>query len=233
MFDMKGMVVGTFMMLRKYTCINITVYADDGEEELSQGLLLLPVIGAVLGVPALLLSFLSLLYGSMFAGVVILIYYAAITKVSSLTESYKSLNYYIRLRGQSGQVPGITGIVAVCLLYSVLMGQVYRGALLVMFTAGYGGLILTGFLSDRCKDNTSIFRHLNSYHAVSALLVSFLMAAAAGFRLVISLSFTYMIIFCLVRLADRKIKILPDSAEGLIIEMSQLLFLLITFLLKF
>lgn len=232
MFDLRSVVVGVVMMLRKYTCFNITVYAQADEAEYSDGMLFLPLLGAVLGIPAFLLSLLGIPYGCMFSGAVVFIYYAVISKTSSLTDCYKTLNFYIQPKANSGQVPGITGIVAVSLLYFTLMGQVPYGALLVMQCAGFSGLLLAGFIFDRPKEGTFIIRLADKQHAASAFFISFAVAAIAGFRLVISLSVTYMIIFCAVRLVDKKIKILPESVEGLIIEATQLLFLLTTFLFK-
>ncbi|HPW99875.1 MAG TPA: hypothetical protein PKY98_03920, partial [Sedimentibacter sp.] len=70
------------------------------------------------------------------------------------------------------------------------------------------------------------------YQIISALSVSFLFAALFNYKLVISLSLTFMLSGFLVSILDKRVKSLPSSIEGFIIEISQLMFLVITYMLR-
>ena len=69
-------------------------------------------------------------------------------------------------------------------------------------------------------DNTSILKHCGKYHIIAAFGTSFLFAAIFNYKLIISLSLTYMITGVIIGILDKKIKNVPSSTEGFLIETS-------------
>lgn len=235
MVDLKSIVVGIVLMLKKYTCINITIYAETNEtneEDYVIGIFALPLIGFAIGFAALFISSFKLIYDGFFVSTLILIFYVIITKLTNLKDTYRTLNYYIKPKGQTEQLSGVVGIVLIILMYFSLFRIVPSTAIAVMFIAGYSNLIILSAVIKRDKDNTSIIKYCTKYHIIAAFFISFLIAAILNYKLVISMSITYMISVMTVSLLDEKIEVLPSSAEGFIIETSQVLFLIITYLMK-
>lgn len=232
MFDLRSIVIGIVLMLKKYTCINITIYAESNEDDYKNGIFVLPLIGFAIGFVALLISSLEIFYDSLFVSAVILTYYNVITKLINMKDTYRTLNYYLKPNNQTEQLSGLVGIALINLMYFSLFRIVPSTALIVMFVAGYSSLIILSSVIKRNKDNTSIMKYCNKYHIISAFGISFLIAAIFNYRLVISLSLTYIVIGMVVSMLDEKIKIFPSSIEGAIIEITQLIFLIITYLLK-
>ncbi len=232
MFDLRSMVIGIILMLKKYTCIDIAIYAETNEDDYINGIYALPLIGLAIGFAALLLSSLKNFYDSLFTSTVILIYYNIITKTVNMKEIYRTLNYYIKPKNQSEQLSGIIGIILVNLMYFSLLGLVPSTALVVMFVAGFSNLVILSSIIKRNKDNTSIIKYCTKNHIIAAFGCSFLIAAIFNYKMVISLSLTYMISGVIVSVLDDKIEILPSSVEGFFIEITQLMFLVITYLMK-
>ncbi len=232
MFDLRRMIVGFILMLKKYTCIDIALYEKTNEEDYINGIYALPLIGFAIGFFALLFSYFYVFYDGFFVSVLILTYYNIITKTMNIKETYRTLNYYIKPKNQSEQLSGIIGIILISLMYFSLFRIVPPTTLVVMFVAGYSNLIILSAVIKRNKDNTSIMKHCAKNHIISAFGFSFLIAAIFNYKLVISLSLTYMIIGMAVSILDEKIKVLPSSVEGFIIEITQVLFLIITYLIR-
>lgn len=232
MSDLRSVVIGVILMLRKYTCIDITIYAKTNEDDYKNGIFALPLIGFAVGFAAFLISSMKIFYDGFFVSVLILAYYNIITKTVNMKDTYSTLNYYIKPKDQSGQLSGIIGITLINLMYFSLFRIVPSTALIVMTVAGYSGLIILSPVINRNKDNTSIMKYCGRYHVIAAFGISFLIAAVFNYRLVIPLSFTYILSGMAVSILDEKIKLFPSSIEGAFIELTQLLFLMITYLLK-
>lgn len=232
MFDLRSIVIGTVLMLKKYTCINIAIYEETNEEDYKSGIMVLPLIGFAVGFVAFLISSLKIFYDEFFVSAVILTYYNIITKSINMRDSYKTLNYYIKPKNQSEQLSGLIGIILINLMYFSLFRIVPPTALIVMSAAGYSSLIILSSVIKRNKDNTSVMQYCGKHHTIAAFGISFLIAAIFNYRLVISLSLTYMISGMIVSMLDDKIKLFPSSIEGTFIEITQILFLIITYLLK-
>jgi hypothetical protein len=66
----------------------------------------------------------------------------------------------------------------------------------------------------------------------AAFSISFMLAALYNYKLVVPLAVTYMAAGFAAAVVDEKIKILPNSIEGFIIEAVQLTFLTVTYLFK-
>jgi len=232
MTDIRSIVIGVVLMLKKYTCINITIYEDEDEEDYKNGVFVLPLIGFFIGFIALLISSFRFVYDSLFVSTLILFYYCIITGTVNMRDTYKTLNYYIKPGTQSEHLTGQIGITLVIMMYISLFRTVPPPAVAVAYTAGFSNLIISSALINRDKENTSIIKHCTKYHIIAAFGISFLAAAILNYRLVIPLSLTYMLSGAIISTLDEKVETLPSSAEGLIIEATQLLFLIVTYLLK-
>ena len=232
MTDIRSIVIGVVLMLKKYTCINITIYEDEDEEDYKNGVFVLPLIGFFIGFIALLISSFRFVYDSLFVSTLILFYYCIITGTVNMRDTYKTLNYYIKPGTQPEHLTGQIGITLVIMMYISLFRTVPPPAVAVAYTAGFSNLIISSALINRDKENTSIIKHCTKYHIIAAFGISFLAAAILNYRLVIPLSLTYMLSGAIISTLDEKVETLPSSAEGLIIEATQLLFLIVTYLLK-
>lgn len=232
MFDLRSIVIGIVLMLKKYTCINITIYAETNEEDYENGIFALPLIGLAVGLAAFLISSLEIFYDGFFVSAVILTYYNIITKSINMKDSYKTLNYYIKPKNQSEQLSGLIGIILINLMYFSLFRIVPSTALIVMSVAGYSSPIILSSIIKRNKDNTSVMKYCGKHHIVAAFGISFFIAVIFNYRLVISLSLTYMILGMIVSMLDDKVKLFPSSIEGAFIEIAQVMFLIVTYLLK-
>ncbi|MDW5299670.1 MAG: hypothetical protein SA378_05995 [Sedimentibacter sp.] len=232
MFDLRSIIIGVVLMLKKYTLINITIYADSNDDDFKNGVIALPLIGLAIGFVAFLISSLIFIYDEFFISTLILGYYCIITKNVNLTDTYRTLNYIIKLKNQSDQISGTIGIVIISLLYISLIRIVPATALIIMPVAGYSSLIILSTIIKRNKEGTSIMKYCGKYHSMAAFAISFLLAAIFNYKLVIPLSLTYMISGLVVSSLDKKIKEFPSSIEGFFIEITQVIFLIITYILK-
>lgn len=232
MVDLRSIVLGMVLMLKKYTCINITIYAETNEEDYISGIFVLPLIGFAIGFAALLISSFKIFYDDFFVSILILVFYVILTKLTNLKDTYRTLNYYIKPKSQTEQLSGIVGITLIILMYFSLFRIVPSTALAVMFVAGYSNLIILSAVIKRDKYNTHVIKYCTKYHIIFAFAFSFLIAAIFNYKLVISLSLTYIISVLTVSLLDEKIKVLPSSTEGFLVEITQVLFLVITYLMK-
>ena len=232
MFDLRSIVIGMVLMLKKYTCIDIAIYAETTDEDYKNGILVLPLIGFAVGFVAFIISFLKNFYDGFFVSALILTYYVIITKSSNMKDAYRTLNYYIKPKTQSEQLSGLIGITLINLMYFSLFRIVPSTSLIVMSVAGYSSPAILSSVIKRSKDNTSIMKHCGKAHVIVAFSISFLIAALFNYKLVISLSLTYILLGMVVSILDDKVKLLPGSIEGTFIEVTQVLFLIITYLLK-
>lgn len=232
MLDLRSIVIGMILMLKKYTCINITIYEESNEEDYKNGIFVMPIIGLVIGFVSLLISSLKVFYDVFFVSALILTYYNIITKTENMKDTYRTLNYYLKPINQTEHLTGIIGITLINLMYFSLFRIVPSTALIVMSVAGYSSLIILSTVIKRNMDNTSIMKYCTKYHVLWAFGISFFIAAIFNYRLVISVSLTYMISGMIVSILDDKIKVFPSSIEGFIIEINQVMFLIITYLMK-
>lgn len=232
MFDVRSIVIGIILMLKKYTCIDITIYEESSEEDYKNGIMALPLIGLAIGFAAFMIASLEFVYDGFFVSVLVLGFYCIVTKSVNLTDTYRTLNYIIKPKNQSEQIVGIIGTTIIILFYFSLFRIVPATSLIVMPVAGYSSLIVLSTVIRRNKNVTNIMKYCGKYHTIAAFAISFLIASVFNYRLVIPLSLTYMICGIAVSYVDNKIKVLPNSVEGLIVETSQLIFLIITYLIR-
>jgi cobalamin synthase len=232
MFDVRSIVIGIILMLKRYTCINITIYEESCDEDFKNGIMALPLIGLAIGFSAFLIASMEFVYDGFFVSVLVLGFYCIVTKSVNLTDTYRTLNYIIKPKNQSEQIVGIIGTTIILLLYFSLFRIVPVTSLIIMPVAGYSSLIILSPIIKRNKEITTIMKYCGKYQNIAAFAISFLIASVFNYKLVISLSLTYMISGFIVSYLDNKIKVIPNSVEGLIVETAQIIFLTITYLIR-
>lgn len=232
MFDLRSIVIGVVLMLKKYSCVSLTIYEESNEEDYKNGIMALPLIGLAIGFISFIISSFRYVYDGFFISSAVLLYYCVVTKTANIKDVYRTLNYYIKPVNQTEQISGIIGVIIICLMYASLFRIVTVTSLIIMPAAGFSNLIILSKVIKRDLDNTSILKHCGKYHIIAAFGLSFIFAAIFNYKLIISLSLTYMITGVIISVLDKKIKNVPSSIEGFLIEASQILFLSITYLLK-
>lgn len=232
MFDLRSIVIGLVVMLKKYTCVSLTIYQEANEEDYINGIMTLPLLGLVIGFFAFILSAFKYIYDGFFIAALVLLYYCIITRTINLKDVYRTLTYYIKPATQADQITGIVGVSILCLIYFSLFRLVPLTSLIIMPAAGFSCLIILSKVIKRDLDSTSILKYCNKYHIISAFFTTFLFAAIFNYKLIISLSLTYMVMGISVSILDKKIQNAPASIEGFIIEISQVIFLMITYIFK-
>jgi len=232
MFDLKSLMIGVILIIKKYTCIDIKIYAESNDEEYKNGIILLPLVGLAIGFVASFISSFKIFYDNFFISAIVLSFYCIITKTVNLRDTYKTLNYIIKPKNQTEQISGTIGIIIICLFYFSLIRIVDVTAVLLMPVAGYSGLISLSMLFNRNKNGTSVIKYCDKYHSLSAFGMSFALSVVINYKLVVPLALTYMISGAVINILDKKIKLLPNSIEGFIIEMTQLIFLIFTYIFK-
>jgi len=232
MFDLRSLLIGVILLINKYTCIKIKNFSDSNDEDYKNGIMLLPIVGLAIGFVASFISSFKMFYDGFFISVATLSYYCIITKTANLRDTYRTLNYIIKPKNQTEQISGIIGIIVICLFYFSLLRLVDVTAVLLMPVAGFSGLMILSMVFSRNKDGTSIIKYCDKYHSLFAFGISFTLAVVINYKLVIPLALTYMISGVIVNILDKKIKLLPNSIEGFIIEIIQIIFLILTYIFK-
>lgn len=232
MFEAKSIFIGFILMLKKYTIININIYTDIEDEDYQNGIIALPILGLAIGFFASFISSFKIFYDGFFVSAATLTYYCIITKTVNLRDTYKTLNYIIKPKNQSEEISGIIGIIIICLFYFSLMRIINVTAILLMPVAGFSGLIILSTVFERDKSGTKIIKYCDKYQVLVAFIISFALAVLINYKLVIPLSLTYMIAGIVVNILDKKIELIPNSVEGFIIEITQIIFLIFTYIFK-
>ena len=233
MLDLRSVVIGLVLMLKKYSCLSLTIYEEANEEDYKNGIIALPIIGLAIGFVAFIILSFRYIYDGFFISSAVLLYYCVVTKTSNIKDVYRTLNYYIRPANQTDNISGIIGTVLICLMYLSLFRVVPVTSLIIMPAAGFSNLMILSKVIKRDLENTSILKYCGSYHIIAAFVISFLSAAIINYKLIISLSITFMLSGLIVSMLDKRIKNVPSSVEGFIIEVSQVMFLIITYIIRF
>ncbi|NLK64126.1 MAG: hypothetical protein GX289_03425 [Tissierellia bacterium] len=232
MFDLRSIVIGLVLMLKKYTCLNLAIYEEVNEEDYKNGIMVLPLMGFAIGFVAFIIVSFRYIYDSFFISSALLLYYCLVTKTANIKDVYRTLNYYIKPANQTEHIAGIIGAVLICLMYFSLFRIVPVTSLIIMPVAGFSNLIILSKVIKRDSNNTSILKYCGTYHIVSAFATAFLFAAIFYYKLIISLSLTFMLFALSVSILDKRVKYVPSSIEGFIIEISQVMFLIITYIMR-
>lgn len=231
MFEAKNAFIGALLVLRKFTVFNIKFYAETEESDYYFAVFLLPLLGLLIGFCSIAISIFKLFYAPMFTGALLLIYYCIITKSANIKDTYKTINIIINSNDENKQFFSIISLVALCILYFVLFSISSIRAIFLMPMVGFSNLIVQTLIIKRDKTSTSILKYSTKKHSIFAFLFSFILTIIINYKMAISLSLTYIIVSFLINYFDSKIKIVPSSVEGFIIEISQILFLILSYIL--
>ena len=231
MFEAKNAFIGALLMLKKFTIFNIKFYAETEDSDYIFGVFLLPFLGLLIGTFSLAISIFKFLYEPIFVGILIFIYYCIITKSINIIDTYKTINTIIKPKNTNEQLLSTISIVLLCLLYFTLFSISSIRAILLAPMVGFSNLLILSLLIKRNKENTSILKYCTKNHAILAFVFSFVVTIIISYKLTVSLALTYIITGILTNYFDLKIKILPSSVEGFIVEISQILFLILCYLL--
>ncbi len=231
MFEAKNAFIGALLMLKKFTIFNIKFYAETEDSDYIFGVFLLPFLGLLIGTFSLAISIFKFLYEPIFVGILIFIYYCIITKSTNIIDTYKTINTIIRPKNANEQLLGTISIVLLCLLYFTLFSISSIRAILLAPMVGFSNLLILSLLIKRNKENTSILKYCTKNHSILAFVFSFVVTIIISYKLTVALALTYIITGILTNYFDLKIKILPSSVEGFIVEISQILFLILCYLL--
>jgi cobalamin synthase len=232
MLDLRSVVIGLVLMLKKYTCVNLTIYEEANEEDYKNGIMLLPLIGLAMGFAAFIIGSFRYVYDGFFISSVLLLYYCLVTKTTTIKDVYRTLNFYIKPSNQTENLSGILGTVLVLFMYFSLFRLVPLTSLIIMPAAGFSSLMIVGGVIKRDSENTAILKYCGKYHITAAFATPFFFAALFNYKLIISLSLTFMAIAAGAGILDKRVKNAPSSVEGFIIEISQIIFLIITYLIR-
>ena len=231
MFEAKNALVGALLMLKKFTLFNIKFYAEAEDSDYIFGVFLLPILGLLIGIVSLAFTSFRFLYDPIFIGAMIFIYYCVITKSTNIIDTYKTINTFFKSKNINEQVLYTISLISLCILYFALFSISSIRAILLMPMVGFSNLLILSMIIKRNKENTSILKYCSKYHGILAFVFSFAITIIIGYKLVVSLSLTYIITGIIMNYFDSKIKILPSSIEGFIIEISQVLFLILSYVL--
>lgn len=232
MFDLRSIVIGLVLMIKKYSCLSLTIYEEAKEEDYKNGIIALPLIGLAIGLVAFIIVSFRYIYDGFFISSAVLLYYCVVTKTTNIKDVYRTLNYYIKPANQTDNISGIIGTVLICLMYLSLFRVVPVTSLIIMPAAGFSNLMILSKVIKRDLENTSILKYCGNYHIIAAFGISFLSAAILNYKLIISLSLMFMLSGLIVSILDKRIKNVPSSVEGFIIEVSQIMFLIITYVIR-
>ncbi len=231
MFEAKNAFVGALLVLRKFTIFNIKFYTESEESDYSFAVLLMPLLGLVIGLCTLIFSSLKFIYSPIFSGALLLTYYCIITKSNNIKDTYKIISIIIKSNEENKQFYNIISLVVLCTLYFALFSVSSIRALILMPMVGFCSLIIQALIIKRDKSSSSILKYSSKNHSYFAFIFSFLFTIIINYKLSISLSLTYIIVSFIVNYFESKLKILPSTVEGFIIEISQILFLVISYIL--
>lgn len=231
MFEAKNVFVGALLILRRFTLFNIKFYAETEDSDYIFGIFLLPLLGLIIGLGSLAISIFKFIYEPMFIGILIFIYYCIITKSNNLIATYKTIHTIIRPKNGNEQVFETLALVIICMLYFTLFSLLSIRAVLLAPVVGFSNLLILSLLIKRDKKDTDILKYCTRNHAIFAFVFSFVITIIISYKLTVALSLTYIITGILMNYFDSKIKILPSSIEGLIVEVSQILFLILSYIL--
>ena len=231
MFEVKNVFIGALLILNKFTIFNIKFYSETDDMDYSFGVFLLPILGLLIGFATIIISLLKFLYDPMFIGALLLTFYFVITKSVNITSTYKTIETFIQQKNKNSQLLSIISLMIICIFYFVMFSVLSARAIILMPLVGYSNLLILSYFIKRNKENTQLLKYCTKSHSIFAFLFSFIITIIISYKSTIALSLTYILSAIAMNFIDAKIKKLPSSIEGFIIEITQLLFLLLSYLL--
>lgn len=233
MIELKSMVIGLVLMINRFTCFNINLYTEIKDDDYQLGVLFLPVIGIVMGLVMFLISLLGLIYNKYFVSILILAFYFFITKGNTFNDiTLTSNKFFLNTYKTDQNSNGIINIIIV-LFYFTLFSIVPISVILITPIIGFSTLLLSGSITFETEYKHSIIKHSETKYRISAFIFSFLTSAIINYKLIIPVSFTFIFCGLFVNYINKNKPYLLENIEGFLIETSQIIFLILTYLLLF
>lgn len=223
MVDARNIVIGLILMINRYTLIPIKVYIEIEDEHYKNGNMLLPLLGLVIGFVMFVISLLGYTYNNYFVSILIIVFYFGITKNMALTDINKVINEISESKENEEYIynKGIISEMIAVISYFILFGLVPKTAILLTPIIGFSSKLLVESVDDK-----------EYKKRILAFIVSFSIAFIFNYRLMVSMSLTFMIFGFFYIKINKKYNAILANKDGLIIELSQILFLIITYILK-
>lgn len=230
MSEIRSIMIGLILMVKKYTCIPINLYAEQTEEDYYNGITLLPVLGIAIGVIMFLISILGYIYNRFFISILIVLFYCIITKCNTIKELSMVVNKIIYKKDDNvSNISETVSIIIALIFYFVLFGLVPNSAVLITPIVGFSTLIIAG---SAIKYYDRVTSYYDNKQRIVAFSIVFASAVIVNYKLVISISFTLIIIGLALNYLNNYIKKVLFFHDGCIIEISQITFLILTYILK-
>lgn len=223
MVDAKNIIIGLILMLNKYTCIPIKLYVDIEDEHYGIGNVLLPLLGLIIGFIMFIISLLGYGYNNYFVSILIVLFYFGISK-NSIFKDIKSVFNEILVDNKTDEDLNnkvIISIVIVVILYFVLFGLIPKTAILLTPVVGFSSKLLVESIDNKKYKKRII-----------AFVIPFSIAFLFNYKLISSIAFTFMIVGFSFNVINKRYKPILANEDGFVIESSQILFLIITYILK-
>ena len=231
MSEIRSITIGLILMIKKYTCIPINLYVEQTDEDYHNGITLLPALGIAIGMIMFFISILGYIYNRFFISILIVAFYCVITKCNMLKDLSMAVNKIIYNDEDNYNNIGETvSIIIVLMLYFVLFGLVPNTAILLTPIVGFSTLLITG--STIKHNDKNIISYCNRKERTVAFSIVFAAAVIVNYKLVLSISFTFIIIGFVLNYLNNYIKKVLFKYDGCIIEISQIIFLILTYILK-
>lgn len=231
MFSVKNIFNGLFLMLKKLTIIDVKFYADVENSDYLAGIFTIPIIGILIGMFTIPFSILKLIYNPLFCSILIFTLYCILTKCFSIIESSKTFEFFFAKYVKDFIVVKSIYIFTICTMYIILFSVSNFSTIIITPLIGYCSLIIDILFVKRDKNNTLILKYCNKNHVYFTFLLLYFICILLNIKLCISACIVLVINMILLNIIETKIKIIPLSFEGTIIEISQLLFLIISYML--
>lgn len=218
-------------MINKFTCFNIKLYAEIKDEDYKLGVLFLPFIGIIMGLTMFLISLLGLIYNKYFVSILILAFYFFITQGNTFNDITITSNKFYSNTFKTEQNPnGIVNVLYV-LFYFTLFANVPISAILITPIIGFSTLLLSGSIIFETEYKQSLTKHSETKYRISAFIFSFVASIIINYKLIIPVSFTFIFCGLFVNYINKNKSYLLENIEGFLIETSQIIFLILTYLL--
>ena len=233
MFEIKNLVIGTLIILKKYTIFNIPFNAEEEKDDLVLGVFTAPILGFLLGLILGILSLTKLFSPFILYSLIILAGYLVLTKAQSLINANKFISSDIINPSENRELYSQLFTTFSILIYFTLFSISSTKAVILMPMVGFCGLIISSGFTNDTNTTSIILNNTTPVHIMFAFVFSFAITAIIGYKYIISLALTYIALMGLIFVMQKKSKIFSPYKESFLIEASQLLFFIISLFIKF
>lgn len=231
MEEIKSIFIGVLILIKKYTCIPIKINIEDYIDNYNNIKLLLPFLGLVFGFIMFLISLLGYIYNKLLISIILVLLYCWMTKNRTFHELNTLSFEFFSIKKKANDLSN-TFIILNILLYVVLFGLVPKTAIFITPILGYSSILLINSIAYNIRKNINISKYFGNMERIFALITVYIVSLIINYKLIIPASFTFIIIGLIFIYIDNNSKKIILETEGLVIEVSQLLFLIFTYILR-